>query len=157
MLFSNPGRVINRYPNTRVLCRKDFFKNMMDIASDNDEDAFDFIPPSFTFPQDQEKFQAYAKANKGLTYIAKPLNGSQGENIVLFQNPKNLDFDNSDQVVVQRYIDDPLLVDGFKFDLRIYVAVTGINDGEMHAFIADEGLARFCTEQYHKPDRDNLG
>ena len=51
-------------------------------------------------------------------------------------------------MVVQRYIDNPLLVDGFKFDLRIYVVVTGINEGEMHAVIADEGLARFCTSKY---------
>ena len=59
-------------------------------------------------------------------------------------------------MVVQRYIDDPLLIDGFKFDLRIYVVVTGINEGEMHAFVSDEGLARFCTEKYKKPKRLNI-
>jgi len=26
----------------------------------------------------------------------------------------------------------------------------------MHAFVADEGLARFCTEPYEKPTRDNF-
>jgi len=26
----------------------------------------------------------------------------------------------------------------------------------MHAFIADEGLARFCTEKYKKPTRENF-
>jgi len=36
-------------------------------------------------------------------------------------------------------------LDGFKFDLRIYVVVTGINEGKIKAFIAEEGLARFCT------------
>ena len=25
----------------------------------------------------------------------------------------------------------------------------------MHAFVADEGLARFCTEQYQAPTKDN--
>ena len=59
-------------------------------------------------------------------------------------------------MVVQRYIDNPLLVDGFKFDLRIYVVVTGINNDQMHAFVADEGLARFCTEKYKKPTKDNF-
>lgn len=49
-------------------------------------------------------------------------------------------------MVVQRYVDNPLLVDGFKFDLRVYVVITGVSDGEMQAFVAEEGLARFCTE-----------
>lgn len=34
---------------------------------------------------------------------------------------------------------------GFKFDLRVYVVVSGTKDGKMTAFLADEGLARFCT------------
>lgn len=61
-----------------------------------------------------------------------------------------------EEMVVSRYISNPLLVDGIKFDLRVYVVVTGINEGDVHAFIADEGLARFCTEKYEKPTRDNL-
>ena len=34
--------------------------------------------------------------------------------------------------------------------------VTGINEGEIHAFLADEGLARFCTVKYEKPNKDNM-
>lgn len=47
------------------------------------------------------------------------------------------------EVVVQRYLDKPFLLDGFKFDLRVYVVVIGLN--EMKAYICDEGLVRFCT------------
>ena len=47
------------------------------------------------------------------------------------------------ELVVQRYLDKPLLMDGIKFDLRIYVVVVGIDP--IQAFIYDEGLARFCT------------
>jgi hypothetical protein len=50
--------------------------------------------------------------------------------------------------VIQRYISNPLLLNGYKFDLRIYVVVTGMKEGKIHAFLADEGLARFCTEKY---------
>ena len=50
------------------------------------------------------------------------------------------------QTIVQRYLEKPLLVDGFKFDLRVYVIVCGFDP--IHAFLADEGLARFCTALY---------
>jgi hypothetical protein len=46
-------------------------------------------------------------------------------------------------MVVQRYISNPLLVDGYKFDLRVYVVIVGTNP--LSAFVCDEGLARFCT------------
>jgi hypothetical protein len=59
-------------------------------------------------------------------------------------------------MVVSKYIGDPLLVGGTKFDLRIYVAVMGINKDNMNAFIADEGLARFCTEKYKVPTKENM-
>ena len=75
---------------------------------------------------------------------------------MLFKDITKLPYSLKDQMVVQRYVDDPFLVDGFKFDLRIYVMVTGINEGDMHAFIYDEGLARFCTEKYEKPTAANM-
>jgi hypothetical protein len=36
-----------------------------------------------------------------------------------------------------------LLLDGYKFDLRVYVLVVGIDP--IQAFVCEEGLARFCT------------
>jgi hypothetical protein len=41
-----------------------------------------------------------------------------------------------------------------KFDVRIYVVIWGIDPIE--AYFCSEGLARFCTHQYQKPNRDNL-
>jgi hypothetical protein len=42
------------------------------------------------------------------------------------------------------------LIDNKKFDLRIYVMVTGLGSeqGPATAFIADEGLVRLCTVDY---------
>lgn len=48
-----------------------------------------------------------------------------------------------------------MLLDGYKFDLRIYVPLIGTGN-ELHAFVAEEGLARFCTEKYKKPTTENL-
>ena len=50
--------------------------------------------------------------------------------------------------LARRYVSNPLLVDGFKFDLRIYVAVTSYDP--LVVYIYEEGLARFATVKYDK-------
>ena len=48
--------------------------------------------------------------------------------------------------IVSEYIDNPLLLDGYKFDLRIYVALTSVNP--LRIYIYEEGLVRFATVKY---------
>lgn len=55
---------------------------------------------------------------------------------------------------MQDYLDKPLLIDNKKFDLRIYVLVISVDP--LVAFIADEALVRFCTEEYQQPDKSNM-
>ena len=58
-----------------------------------------------------------------------------------------------------RYLPSPYLINGCKFDLRIYVLITSVDplriyvygDSFMPPFIpslSDEGLARFCVHKY---------
>jgi tubulin polyglutamylase TTLL6/13 len=45
--------------------------------------------------------------------------------------------------VVQRYLSKPYLIDGLKFDLRIYVLLAGVDP--LKLFVYHQGLARFAT------------
>lgn len=48
----------------------------------------------------------------------------------------------------------PFLIDGFKFDLRLYVLLIGINP--LRLYLYKDGLARFATVPYQTPNPKNL-
>lgn len=53
-------------------------------------------------------------------------------------------------MIVQRYITNPLLIDGLKFDLRVYVLITCVQP--LRIFMFKDGLARFATEPFQAPN-----
>ena len=46
-----------------------------------------------------------------------------------------------DPIIVQSYIQNPFLINGYKFDFRIYVLVTSINP--LRIYLYKDGLVRF--------------
>ena len=85
-------------------------------------------------------------------FIIKPECQSQGRGIYLTSTVDNVPA--HEHIVAQRYITDPYLIDGLKFDLRIYVLLNGISP--LRAYVYDEGLARFATAPYEPPNPRNL-
>ena len=57
-------------------------------------------------------------------------------------------------MICQQYVAKPFLIDGFKFDLRIYALVTSCDP--LRIFIFNDGLGRFTTVQYTEPTTSNL-
>lgn len=55
--------------------------------------------------------------------------------------------------MVQEYIENPLLIEGMKFDLRIYVLLKSLNP--LKIYIYHEGLSRLATCNYEKPSSQN--
>ena len=60
----------------------------------------------------------------------------------------------STSVVAQKYLTRPFLIDGYKFDLRVYALVLCADP--LRVFVFNDGLVRFCTERYAPPKAENL-
>ena len=54
--------------------------------------------------------------------------------------------------VISRYIENPMLVGGKKFDLRIYVLVTSYRPLRVYQYV--HGFARFCNAKYTNDTTD---
>jgi tubulin polyglutamylase TTLL6/13 len=78
----------------------------------------------------------------------------QGRGIYLTRRFEDIDLKSGEQLVAQRYMHKPYLIDGLKFDLRVYVLVYGVDP--LRVFVYNEGLARFATEPYTGPYKNNL-
>ena len=62
--------------------------------------------------------------------------------------------ESNEKYIVQQYLDRPLLIDGFKFDLRIYALITSCEP--LRIYVYKEGLARFATTQYSGLTNTNM-
>uniref|UniRef100_A0A1A9VE01 Uncharacterized protein n=1 Tax=Glossina austeni TaxID=7395 RepID=A0A1A9VE01_GLOAU len=88
---------------------------------------------------------------KPVTFIIKPDAGAQGRGIWLTNDLKTIN--PSERMICQTYISKPLLIDGYKFDLRVYALITSVDP--LRIFVYNEGLARFATSKYVEPTPDN--
>lgn len=77
-------------------------------------------------------------------WILKPVGMSRGRGIELVTSIEDVRY--GQDCVLQRYIRNPCLLDGYKFDLRLYVLVTSFSPVE--AFLYTKGFARLSSRKY---------
>mmetsp|Transcript_39275 Transcript_39275/g.100664 ORF Transcript_39275/g.100664 Transcript_39275/m.100664 type:complete len:410 (-) Transcript_39275:11-1240(-) len=151
---ADPCQRLNHFPKAGVIARKDTLIRNLRRMKHTYGSVYDFFPLSFILPNEYTKFvNCYAdQEDKRKIWICKPADLSRGRKIFLIRDIGELAYDQ--QYVVQSYISNPLLVNGFKNDLRIYVLVTSFHP--LTVYIYNEGLARYSTEKYDDSDHTKL-
>ena len=145
---------INHFPGMLELVRKagtarNLNKMLRYVGKD-----YKFFPKTFMLPADwtdlKKEFGDRTRGAK--TFIVKPNAGCQGKGIILTRSLN--DIDPNESHIVQRYMHKPHLLNGYKYDLRIYVLLSSVQP--LRIFLFREGLVRVCTQRY-VPLEKNMG
>jgi len=162
-----PSQRVNHFPNSFELTRKDLMaKNLMRLSRElrktGQEATVDFFPQTFVLPNDFLRFKDELK-DKEQIWIAKPVGGSMGQGIVFLKgeseaiswHSKNQNkFTTSETpedrmrctFVVQRYISNPFLIGGRKFDIRLYALTLSFSP--LIVYIFRGGFCRFSSQPF---------
>ncbi|XP_058451853.1 tubulin monoglutamylase TTLL4 isoform X2 [Malaya genurostris] len=137
----------NHLPGSFQIGRKDrVWRNLQAQMNRHGKKEFGFMPRTYIIPQDlkmlRQMWPRYSQRN--CKWIIKPPASARGTGIKVVnrwsQIPKRK------PLIVQRYVERPLLINGSKFDLRLYVLVTSINP--LRVYMHTDGLARFASVKY---------
>ncbi|KAI9559995.1 hypothetical protein GHT06_014003 [Daphnia sinensis] len=135
---------VNHFPRSYELTRKDrLYKNVARLQHCHGSKHFDFLPPSFIMPNEYRDFWSAHHRLHG-PWIVKPVASSRGRGIYLVSKPDEVPMEES--VLISKYIANPLLVDGHKCDLRLYVAVTSYDP--LVIYLYRHGIVRFAAVKY---------
>lgn len=114
-------------------------------------DDYEICPKTYVFPDDEKEFQHEIDNDDGSgLWIFKPNSASCGRGIKIFDKddeiPKLRKKEKNDGFIISEYIQNPHLINGKKYDLRVYVMVTSYDP--LMIYVYKEGLVRFATQKY---------
>ncbi|CAG9570162.1 tubulin-tyrsoine ligase-like protein [Leishmania major strain Friedlin] len=149
----------NHFPSMYLLCRKGHLSTTLGKMRRKLPSHFAYYPRTWSMRSERMQLTQYMAAvrqRRILKYfILKPNSGCQGRGIVVARDPLTaLDEHILDNYIVQEYVHRPLLLEGKKFDLRVYVLLTSIRHPSI--FLFNDGLVRICTEPYETPNEENV-
>ncbi|KAF8057854.1 ttll6 [Scenedesmus sp. PABB004] len=165
-----PTQRLNHWAGMLTLARKASMARLLQRMADAVPGFGAFLPHSWVLPEQLPAFLAAARAQGSKScFIVKPDAGCQGRGIRLVTGGSAgrvaAALAGIGAAVAQAYVARPLLIDGRKFDLRLYVLVADVaplrgrarRGAPAQLFLYREGLARLCATRYEAPAPGNLG
>ena len=147
---------VNKIPGMDYICYKSTLFQQLNNMRKLFPDVYNVYPKCFLLPADYAEFQRehsviVGRTQSAPTWVIKPKNGCCGHGITLVQSAYEA-AEINDSSVCQLYV-NPFLLNQRKFDFRLYVLVASLDP--LTIFIYKEGIARFCTDKYYPPTKNN--
>ena len=108
--------------------------------------TYNYMPKTYIYPKHKEKIEKIFKNYKldiNNLWIVKPIDLFSGKGIHLF---KSLKEENMSNFIISKYLNKPHLIKGRKYDLRLYILVTGFSP--LRIYLNKEGLVRISANKY---------
>nr|XP_054767085.1 tubulin monoglutamylase TTLL4-like [Lytechinus pictus] len=137
---------VNHVPGSFQIGRKDrLWRNLHRMQLHYGKKDYNFFPQTYVLPFDLKLLKrAWEDGGQKQKWILKPPASARGIGIKVIHKWSQIPRRRA--VVVQRYLAKPYLINGSKFDLRIYVYVSSYDP--LRIYIFSNGLARFATMKY---------
>ncbi|KAH0570419.1 Tubulin tyrosine ligase [Spironucleus salmonicida] len=151
-------QLFSHFPSFHELTRKDLMvKHLKYYKKINPSLFVNFPVVPLTYLLPHESAILARELQQMIPLIMKPAGRSQGKGIHIVRNIQQYRvFQQEHQqelYIASKYIDNPLLIQNKKFDMRIYVLVTSFRP--ITAYIYQQAFCRFCSSVYDK-ENDEL-
>lgn len=137
---------VNHFPGSFQIGRKDrLWRNLSRMQVHFGKKEWGFFPQTYVLPFDLKQLKrVWDDGGCKQKWIIKPPASARGIGIRVVhkwnQIPKRR------PVIVQKYLGRPYLINGSKFDLRVYVYVSCYDP--LRIYVYDDGLVRFASCKY---------
>ena len=144
------GQVVAQVPGHATFTRKAALATNL-VAYLQAHPRFRYVHPlTFVLPTQQRQFEEHHARSPRDVFLFKPSGSGRGAGIRFLRADERP----PGAGVAQLYL-PPILHEGFKFDLRVYIMLTGVDP--LTVYLHDEGLARFASERYREPVEGDRG
>lgn len=123
-----------------------FITNKVDLSTTR----LKYVPRAFKLPKQKEELIEYSEQHPDKLFVHKH---NQHRHIRV-RRLEEIDMDDTNNFV-QEFIGNPLLVDGYKFDIGVYTIITSVDPLRVHYYNGDI-LFRFCPVKYLPFDEANV-
>ncbi|XP_053688169.1 probable tubulin polyglutamylase ttll-15 [Sabethes cyaneus] len=135
-----PHQLVNHFPGSG------YITNKVDLSTTD----IRYVPKAFKLPSETKEFKGFALKNPTKMFVQK---NNQHRHIQI-KKLEEIDFGNN-ETFIQEFIDNPLLVDGYKFDIGVYTVITSVDPLRVYIYKGD-ALFRYCPVKYYPFDADNV-